>query len=174
MPLLTVSLGQQKEQVTRPLYTYQYRPAIVIWHKLLKIPENVIAFSLIKASSRDRVVDDVMLPFCHIICQPVIHSLTLPTNSCTVIFLFHKSSILLVDIEKYARESRLSSFTEAYKKEFEDWMKRRDMQIIQTYSNLFDDELKQAETFAKNGEYDKAAVHAFIARAVNDYMKTLI
>ena len=79
-----------------------------------------------------------------------------------------------MDIEKNARESRLSSFTETYKKEFEDWMKRRDMQIIQTYSNLFDDELTQAETFAKNGQYDKAAVHAFIARAVDDYMKKLL
>jgi hypothetical protein len=72
------------------------------------------------------------------------------------------------------RESRFSSFTETYRKEFEDWMKRQDVQIIETYSNLFDDELTQAETFAKNGDYDKAAVHAFIARAVNEYTKTLI
>jgi hypothetical protein len=50
------------------------------------------------------------------------------------------------------RESRLSSFTETYRKEFEDWMKRQDVQIVETYSNLFDDELTQAETFAKNGD----------------------
>jgi hypothetical protein len=41
------------------------------------------------------------------------------------------------------RESRFSSFTETYRKEFEDWMKRQDVQIIETYSNLFDDELTQ-------------------------------
>ena len=52
-------------------------------------------------------------------------------------------------IEKTDRESRLSSFTETYNNEIEDWMKRQETQIIQTYSNLFDDELTQAETYAK-------------------------
>jgi hypothetical protein len=45
---------------------------------------------------------------------------------------------------------------------------------METYSKLFDDELTQAGTYARSGDYDKAAIHAFIARAVNDYIKTLI
>jgi hypothetical protein len=36
--------------------------------------------------------------------------------------------------------------------------------IIQTYSNLFDDEIAQAEAFAKNGDYDKAAIELLLER----------
>jgi hypothetical protein len=31
-------------------------------------PERIIAFLLIKASSRDSLVDGIMLSFCHVIC----------------------------------------------------------------------------------------------------------
>jgi hypothetical protein len=48
-------------------------------------------------------------------------------------------------------------------------MKRQDLQEL--YS--FDDELKQAERYAKSGDYLNAAQHAFIAGRINDYLKTL-
>jgi len=40
-------------------------------------------------------------------------------------------------------------------------------------SKLFDDELSQAERYAKSGDYANAALHAFIASRINDYIKTL-
>jgi hypothetical protein len=53
----------------------------------------------------------------------------------------------------------------------EDLTKRQDLQEL--YSKFFDDELKQAERYAKSGDYLNAAQHAFIAGRINDYLKTL-
>ncbi len=66
-----------------------------------------------------------------------------------------------------------SNFNETHKSNLEDWMKRRDSQIQEGYSKLFDDELTQAERYAKSGDYVNAALHPFIAAGINDYLKTL-
>jgi hypothetical protein len=79
-----------------------------------------------------------------------------------------------MEIEDHDRDRRLSSFNESYKNKFEDSMKLQKTEIIQAYSKLFDHELTKAETYAKGGDYVKAALHAFIAREVNNYTKTLI
>ncbi|MFY9795011.1 MAG: hypothetical protein WAJ93_04920 [Candidatus Nitrosopolaris sp.] len=52
-----------------------------------------------------------------------------------------------MNIEENHRDIRLSSFNETYKSNLEDLMKRQDLQEL--YSKFFDDELKQAERYAK-------------------------
>jgi hypothetical protein len=76
-----------------------------------------------------------------------------------------------MNIEENHRDIRLSSFNETHKSNLEDLMKRQDLQEL--YSKFFDDELKQAERYAKSGDYLNAAQHAFIAGRTNDYLKTL-
>ena len=78
-----------------------------------------------------------------------------------------------MNIEETDRDVLLSKFNETHKSNLEDWMKRRDSQIQEGYSKLFDDELTQAERYAKSGDYVNAALHAFIAARINDYLKTL-
>jgi hypothetical protein len=79
-----------------------------------------------------------------------------------------------MNIEENDRDVRLSNFNEIHKSNLENLMKRQDLQIREGYSKLFDDELSQAERFAKSGDHVNAALQAFIAARINDYLKTLI